>query len=218
MKRPPQIALVCAGAISRTSLTKLPVLIDSLGPVLSSSRRIASRAVNALGAGWPISHFEELSTARTVIISVPDCELDATVRCLEQVKFAWNRRAVVLSNSLRDSAALEPLRLAGAAVGSFHEVDALNRSLFVIEGESAALSAMRVLLGVSSARSIQIHRGARQLYVSAITSATLGIAPALLAASQSLQGAGIKTKQADTLVKALAHRAVDAFDRTKKRG
>jgi predicted short-subunit dehydrogenase-like oxidoreductase (DUF2520 family) len=217
MKKPPQVALVCAGAISRTSLSRLPVLTDRLGPVLSTSMRIASRAVNVLGAGWPVSHYQELSSARTVIISVPDDTLDVTVQQLTKVKFLWKHYAVVLANSLRDSAALEPLHTAGAAVGSFNTMEALDKRLFVIEGEPVAVSAMRGLLDFPAARSIEIDRGVKEVYFAGVKLATSAIIPALAAASETFRLAGIQTKEADTLVKAFAHRAVDAFKRAQRR-
>jgi predicted short-subunit dehydrogenase-like oxidoreductase (DUF2520 family) len=217
LRKPLQVALVCAGAISRTSLSRLPVLTDRLGPVLSSSIRIASRAVNVLGAGWPVSHYEELSSARTIIISVPDDMLDFTVQQLKQVKFSWKRRGVVLANSLRDSTALEPLHTAGAAVGSFNAIEALDKRHFVIEGEPVAVSAMRGLLDFPAARSIEIDRGVKQIYFAGVNLATSAIVPALAAASESFRLAGIQTKEADTLVKAFAHRAVDAFRRAQRR-
>ena len=52
------VALLCSGPVSRSAVTRLPNLRRYLTWVKSSSFHASSRAVNALGAGVPVSACE----------------------------------------------------------------------------------------------------------------------------------------------------------------
>ena len=43
--------LICAGGVSGSILARLPSVLAAVGPVLSSSQRIARRTANSLRAG-----------------------------------------------------------------------------------------------------------------------------------------------------------------------
>ena len=93
MKKLRPVALLCAGPVSRSPLTRLPNLRRHLVWVKSSSYRVASRAVNALGAGTPVEGLEDMKRAGIWVISVPVSELAA----LEISRMReWYRRTLMI--------------------------------------------------------------------------------------------------------------------------
>ncbi|HUS06322.1 MAG TPA: hypothetical protein VMZ52_08505 [Bryobacteraceae bacterium] len=217
MKRLPQAALVCAGAVSRTALARLPNLRNHLGPVLSGSLRVSSRTVNVIGGGWAVASYEDLWTADIIIISVPDTAAETTVKHLAGVKFPWKNRRVILVDSSRDSAILDPLHARGAATGSFNFIDHVDGSRVLMEGHTAAISAMKVLVDRAGTRSVQVNRGGKTLYLAGLDLAASAMIPLLQAASQALRLAGIQSREADALVAGAALRTVGGFSKSQRR-
>src|SRR6266567_3407147 len=130
MKKPPPVALICAGKLTDTPLTRLRALVERLGPVSSSSLRVASRVVNTLRAGYPVSDYEAFQDCSVVVLSVPDGAAVDFVGDLAAAGLDWSKKFAVLFSTLLESDTLAPLAAAGAHTVSLCAVGGFDGRLF----------------------------------------------------------------------------------------
>lgn len=208
-KRP--LALVAAGPISQSFLGRLPWLIEHLGPVKSSSFRLASRISNTLRAGFPVANFDEFEHVRAVFVSVPARSLGQVVEELAQSPVDWRHRTVFLCDADHDSSALEALALRGAATASLAPLEGFDGKRLLIEGSRAALSAARRLIGGSDTRLIELEPGGKNAYLAGITFLTSFSLPMLTAGAECFRLAGLGPRVAAQLVERLSQRTLRGF-------
>jgi predicted short-subunit dehydrogenase-like oxidoreductase (DUF2520 family) len=201
------LALVCAGPISRTTFGRLPHLARKLGPVKSGSLQRASRAVTALGGGRAVSQYQDLDESKTVLLNVPDPQLDAVVAELASA-LTWKDKVVLLCSSPLDSSQLAPLEALGAAVGSFELIAGFEGQRYVIEGSAAAVREMRALLQHGTARAIVIRRGAKKQYLAGVACASSLLTSMIVASVNNLRAAGVPLKQAHSIAANLAGKSL----------
>src|SRR5260370_34854034 len=72
MKRAKPVALVGAGNLTDSPLTRFLWLSDQLGPVKSRSYRLASRISNILRSGHPAKDYGELDACRLILTCLPE--------------------------------------------------------------------------------------------------------------------------------------------------
>src|SRR3954454_24445900 len=96
MKKLRPVALLCAGQVSRSPLTRLPNLRRQLAWVKSSSYRVASRAVNALGAGSPVMDVADMKRAGVWVVSVPVEDLTSALSELRSASVSWEDRVLMI--------------------------------------------------------------------------------------------------------------------------
>ena len=173
----------------------------------SGSLQRASRAVNSIGGGRPVSEYWELNESRTVLINVPDDQLAATVADLA-AGVTWKHKTAILCNSPLDSAQFAQLEALGAGVGSFDAVAGFEGQRYVIEGSSSALREMRVLLNHDLTRVIEIRRGAKEQYLAGVAFATSLVSSMIVASVKSLRAAGIPLGQAHNIAAKLAEKSI----------
>src|SRR4051812_43070422 len=106
-------ALVYAGPVRRSSLTRLPGLGTQLRFVKSSSVATASRAVRALRAGHAVRRYEDMAEADLFLISVPAKAITHIVTELAASELEWKSRIVVLFDSDAESSAFYELTKRG---------------------------------------------------------------------------------------------------------
>ncbi len=207
MTKARSLALVCAGPISRAGIGRLPNLAEQLGPVKSGTMQRASRAVNSIGGGTPVSGYGDLENSRTVLINVPDQHLPAIVAELA-VGVSWKHKVAVLCNSTLDSSSLAPLEALGAAVGSFEPIAGFEGQRYVVEGTSAAIREMRALLQQGRTRVVEIRRGAKTQYLVGVDFVSTLLTSALVASVKNLRNAGLPLKDAHSIAAKLADKSV----------
>jgi predicted short-subunit dehydrogenase-like oxidoreductase (DUF2520 family) len=207
MTKVQSLALVCAGPISRAGIGRLPNLADQLGPVKSGTLQRASRTVNSIGGGTPVSAYRDLENSRTVLINVPDKQLTAIVAELA-AGVGWKHKIAVLCNSTLDSSELAPLEALGAAVGSFDTIAGFEGQRYVIEGSGPAIREMRALLQQGLTRVIEIRRGAKKHYLAGVDFVSTLLTSALVASVKNFRKAGIPLNQAHSIVAKLADKSV----------
>src|SRR5580693_2238998 len=98
MKKAKSVALIGAGKLTDSPLSRFYWLSDRLGPVKSSSYRLASRIANQLRAGCPVRDFEEFHASELILVSVPDPMLAGVLRDLASAPIDFNGKAIVLSS------------------------------------------------------------------------------------------------------------------------
>src|SRR5271165_6763102 len=114
MKKAKSVALIGAGKLTGSPLSRFYWLSDQLGPVKSSSFRLASRIANQLRAGHPVKDFEEFHFSDLILVCVPEPRLPQALSELARSPIDFNGKAVVLSSLWLDSSELRELSARGA--------------------------------------------------------------------------------------------------------
>jgi hypothetical protein len=211
------LALLCAGPVSRSSLAKLPQLRRNLVWVKSTSYRVASRAVNALGAGTPVSEFSEIDGAAVWLVSVPPEEVEWALKELQNADLEWRRRVLLIIDRDTDSDAAASFRHCGAAVASLAPIDA-DGSRYITEGDTDAVRIARWLAGDTHKRVVmQIKKGAKAKYLAGAHAATKQVLPLIAEAMSSFQAAGLSNADAKSLTETLVSGAVRLYFRAGRR-
>jgi hypothetical protein len=211
------LALLCAGPVSRSSLTRLPQLRHNLTWVKSTSFRVASRAVNALGAGTPVSEFSETDRAAVWVVSVPHGEVRSALNELKDAQLDWRRRVLLIMDRDTESDAAASFRSRGAAVASLTPIDA-DASRYIVEGDTDAIRTARWLVGDPHKRLvIQIKKGAKARYLAGAHAATQQVLPLVAEAMSSFQAAGLSNADAKALTETLVSGSVRLYFRAGRR-
>jgi len=95
-------ALVCAGAVNRSFLARMPAFLRSVGPVKASSLRVARRIANTLHAGCAVDAYSALNGAGPIWIAVPEAALERIVLDVA-AEAAVDGAMIVLCATRRDS-------------------------------------------------------------------------------------------------------------------
>lgn len=211
------VALLCGGPVSRSPLTRIPNLQRHLTWVKSSSYRIASRAVNALGAGTPVSEIGEMKRAGTWMISVPPQEIHSALEELGQAGIDWRRRIILIFDAEVESNAGCFFRDAGAFVATFTPVDE-EESRYVVEGDAEAVRVLRGLIEDHRTRRItEIEKGAKGKYLAGAQAATIQLLPLIAKAVQGFQSAGIDPAESKAITETLVTSAMRSYFRAGQR-
>lgn len=218
MTRPPVYGLVAAGRITQSFLPRLPCLRERLGPVKSTSMRLASRIVNGLRAGHAAHSVEALARSKAVLVFVPDSRLAAAVEELTLLGHHWRGKAAILCGSQLDSRPLAPLARLGAAACSLNPIEGSGDRLFVAEGDRAAIRHARQLIGEPHGRLLTIHRDRKALYQAGLGFATSLFTPLIAAAVETLHAGGLPTHQAMTVAESQFQRSLRNYLKSGRRG
>jgi hypothetical protein len=211
------VALLCTGPVSRSPLTRLPVLRRNLAWVKSSSYRVASRAVNALGAGSPVTEVGEMKSAGIWVISVPSAELRPSLDELQSAGIEWRNRILLIFDAEAESHAGAWFQLQGAFVATFSPVDS-EESRYIVEGDSEAVRVLRLLIeDPRSRRVLEIKKGAKATYLAGALAATQCVLPYIADAVECFQTAGIGNPEAKSITETLLASALRSYFRAGRR-
>ena len=108
----------------------------------------------------------------------------------------WTDRAVVLLDDDRDSSALAPLRGRRAAVSSAGMAPPLGRPLMVVEGDAAAVAAVRAWIESARIHVIELKAGAKPLFALGVSAGATLVTPVVDVAMRSLRAAGLSGPEA----------------------
>ncbi|MBI3682680.1 MAG: DUF2520 domain-containing protein [Acidobacteria bacterium] len=199
-------------------MTRIPRLRDRLGPVRSSSYRLASRIANVLGAGQPVELVEALAGADLLLISMPARWLPGCVDELLEAPFVWTAKTILLCDRELDSLALDKLARAGATVGSLSPVDGFDERLYVVEGDRKAVRQARWLLEQPGVKVVAIDPGQKALYSAGICFATSMALPLLTASVETLRSSGLGQNDALAVADRLFQRTLRAYVKSGRKG
>lgn len=217
MKKLRPLALLCAGPVSRSPLTRLPNLRRNLTWVKSSSFRVASRAVNALGAGSAVDNISEMKRAVLWVVSVPIGDLSSALDELRAAEINWARGTLLILSAEAESDTGCWFRGQGASVATFAPIDA-EESRFVAEGDSDAVRMVRSLVDDSrNRRVVEIKKGAKAAYRAGALTATQEVLPMIADAIDCFLSAGISNPEAKAITEVLLTGAMRSYFRAGRR-
>jgi predicted short-subunit dehydrogenase-like oxidoreductase (DUF2520 family) len=211
------VALLCSGPVSRSAVTRLPNLRRHLAWVKSSSFHASSRAVNALGAGAPVTHPNEAKRAGIWVVSVASSELPSALTELKEATLEWTGRILLILDLIAESCVADEFRQSGAAVATFAPIDT-DASRYIVEGDADAVRVARTLIQDSGARRvIEIKKGAKTIYLAGAQAATKNILPLVAEAVECFQSAGLSTPESKSLAETLLTGAMRSYFRAGRR-
>lgn len=210
------VALLCSGQVSRSPLTRLPNLRRNVAWIKSSSYRVASRAVNALGGGIPVVKLDEMKRAWIWVVSVPSAELAYSVKELCSAGLDWRRRTLLILDGEAESEVAACFRAEGAAVATFAPIDT-EESRYVAEGDPDAVRMVRTLVEDPQRRVIEIRKGTKASYLAGTLAATKVVLPYIADAVECFQTAGITNPDAKYITERLLTGAMRSYFRAGRR-
>ena len=114
MKKQPQLGLIVEGNAISSAVLRLPGLAADLGPIKSSGLQGSRRVSNFLRAGYAVSNYEELQSAKLILVRVPDPVLPRVIEELCASELTLPELGFVLCESWLLTETLKPLKARGA--------------------------------------------------------------------------------------------------------
>src|SRR3954447_20412905 len=148
-----QLGLIIEGNSTHSEILRLPSIVQDLGPVKSSSIRVARRHSNQIRAGYPVADYQELHTANLILIKVADSSVPRVVEEICVSDLPLRGLAFALCESWLETETLEPLAKRGANVATLLKLPSLSTQRFVVEGDVKAVRQVRRFLTRNGARS-----------------------------------------------------------------
>ena len=211
MKKLLPVGLVVEGRSTNSIVLSLPNLAGELGPIKSTTLRVARRLSNFLHAGYGVNSYEDLVRCRLLLIRVPDQSISRIVGELCESDLDLSTLAVVLCESWQFGEALEPLRARGAAVGTLLPIISPRRRWFIMDGQTKAARLARQFIEANEGKLLEIRSGRKELYFAAELLATALPIPMFIAAQQALREAGIDGNNLQSLLEELAQKMFKDF-------
>jgi len=208
-----EAALISAGGLTHSFLTRCPAIIRRLGPIKGTSFRVARRIASSLRAGYAVPDYRALEGCTPVWIAVSDPLLDGVIRDFAlQAPLAG--MVVVLCDSLYDARWAHPLQSAHAQVATLNAVEASSERIFVAEGHPEAIRELRRAMAGEKRKLIELKPGAKPIYLSGVRMASEQLVPWIVSAVDALRTAGLARSDAAHVAEALAMQAVHSLKRT----
>jgi len=216
MRKPRRAALLAAGNAAGCPVLRALAQAEAIGPVASTSFRVASRIANTLRAGRAVPSLEEFENCALILISVPAQAAESAVAQLAGAALEWKRHTVIVIGS--DPRPLAPLARLGAVIGLIAAVPGLEERLFVLEGERAALHELRPLLAGRGVRIVLLPPGARARFDAGVSLAGHVLFPLLAAAGSAFDSTRLPRHLTDSVLEKTVHRALRTWLRSRRRG
>ncbi|MDX1981898.1 MAG: DUF2520 domain-containing protein [Bryobacteraceae bacterium] len=194
----------------------MPELVDRLGPVASTSLRLASRFSNILRAGDPVEELAQIHKCGTVLISAanPAVFVDRMLAS----GLDWTGVIVLICDTELGSEELHRLAAAGAHTGSFSPVEGFDQRLFLVEGDSRALAAAKRIVEDEGARPLRIERHRKSLYTAGLSIAHCLALPMVAACAESLRASGLPQNFALDVTERAFQRTLRAYRKGGRKG
>lgn len=201
------VGLIASGRMIESPLIRYPALVSELGPVVASSRRLASRYANALRAGHA-ADARELNLCRLVLIQAPQCDLPAILSMLLEPPIAWKSKVLALIDDDLDAEALRSMREVRAAVGSIALAPSREKGMLVIEGDPAAVRVLSQWAAHARMSCIELKPQCKALYGAGLMAAGSLLPPVLDGAMRSLRASGLSQLDARRILGLVVEMAI----------
>ena len=209
------VGLVCAGGVNQSFLSRMPALLQHLGPIKASNFRVSRKIVKGLRAGYAASHYSALESCQLILVWLPEGKLDRIVRDMTVRTpirpSPFSKNMVVLCECTRDSSAATALRGTGARVATLNLIPESGERLFVAEGHPAALRSVRTLLAEDRRRLIILKPHTKPLFFAGIHASSPLLLPWIAAGMASLRACGLSRSQAAWVGEVLGTRALRRY-------
>lgn len=209
-------ALFGGGLVTKSFVARLPRLAQRVGAVAAPEYRVASRIVNALGAGHAVKDCHQFDLSPLILICARGAVLDYALARLRGAGIVWTRKVVLLCDSGLDSAGLAPLREMGATVGSVQAMEWLpNR--FVAEGDRAAVREARSLVREIGGSLLELDSARMAHYAAALSLSSSLFTPLIAACSECLSAASRNPREPARIVEDLLLKGIRGYSHAARK-
>ncbi len=212
---PNRIGLIASGAVSQSFLARLPFVRERLGPVYSPALRNASRIVNGLRVGIPVSTYGALARCGVILTAVPVDQLNAAIAAAAVPEVRWHHKIAVVCDAASDSGLLAPIQELGAHCASLDVIPATGEARFVAEGDPEAIGVLRKMFG--RANLLVLEKNGKSAYQAGLLLATDLTLELTAAAVESLRTAGLTRPQAVPIIEALVTQTARSYAKAGRR-
>ncbi|HEV8146678.1 MAG TPA: DUF2520 domain-containing protein [Bryobacteraceae bacterium] len=217
MKSVKKAALAGAGGTGRMSLARMPALLRHLGPVKSSSYRVARRLTNALRHGHAVRDYSEFADCQAIWITGSEKWVGGAAAADLAASIALRGKIVILADAWCDSRSSSALCAAGAYSASLNAVEETRERLFIAEGHPEALRYVRSVLSAERRKLIEIEPASKVLYFAGVQFGANLILASIAGAVEALRAAGFSRQDATLLAQAMGARALRGYGRGGRR-
>lgn len=196
--------------MGRVSLTFLPRLPHRLGPVASTSHRLAARIANTLKSGTAVKDFGGLNNCSVILLCAPAGSIDRLAGALANAPVDWNGKVLLLCDSDAYTCDVPKFRELGAAMASINGLDGIA-DRYIVEGDPIALREARALVRDLGGKPIEIASDRIRLYDAALTLSGSLFTPLMETCTECIRQVGVTGPAAATLAEALLQRSIRAF-------
>ena len=194
MKNKPWIGILAAGPMS-PAIFRIADLNVHLGPVASSSLRVASRLANRLKAGNAV-HPEALQQAELILITGPEADFPELLKLAVSSGIDWHGRTAILLDFRRDASDLAPLRDLGASTGTLDPLDAFPDPRFVADADPAARRRLQRFATATKSSIFYLKPGRKQVFAAGAAFTGTLFTPLVAATVDCLKKAGLTPAEA----------------------
>lgn len=188
-------------------------LKDTLGPVASTSYKLAARIANGCRAGRAVRTMDELDAPPAILVVAPgNAALPDVMGLLAKAKISWPGKALVLCDSQAYSARFPEFRERGAAVGSLNPIQGFEDH-YLVEGDAAALREAKALVRGLDGKAVEVPADKVDLFDAALTLSSSLFTPLMEACRECVRRAGIQQPDAGRLLEALFANSLRTFMR-----
>ena len=219
----PTITIIGAGRVGPTLGRRLRERGWRIGAVITRSRKTATAAVRAIGAGHALARLDATALAADVVlITTPDRSIAIVAGKLARLgRHHWQGKTVLHTNGALDRSVLTPLARLGAATGSLHplqtfsgrNVPSLDGCICAIEGTPVALRVARRICRDLGCIPVVIPARAKPAYHAAGALAAGHILAVIEAATRILIAQGFSRRDAVRALLPLTRQTLANFER-----
>lgn len=210
----PRYGVLCAGAVSKSIIGRLPAKAREIGPVAGASYRVASRVANTLRAGYPVRSANALNVVPVVLFHSPPDQAGLLLSLLDAAAIDWARKSLIVCDCRVDRSFTARFCAKGASVAIACEFGIPG--LIVIEGTARAFAAARKIARDLRLRVIEINKSAADTFDASVTLATAAFTPLLDSAAALLRDSGVRDVEAPRLAAALFEQTSRAYAHSGK--
>jgi predicted short-subunit dehydrogenase-like oxidoreductase (DUF2520 family) len=208
-----QLGLIIEGNATHSEILRLPGIVQELGPVKSSSIRVARRHSNQIRAGYPVADYQELHTANLILMKVADSSVPRVVEELCASDLPFPSLGFALCETWLQTEALEPLARRGANVATILKLPSVATARFAVEGQMKAVRQVRRFLARNGARSVELTPEHKHLiFATELLAMTLPISM-LGSARQLLREGGLSGNVLWDILDQMARKMILEFSR-----
>ena len=215
MRKPRPAGLLASGNAAASPVLRALGASHAIGPVASTSFRVASRIVNTMRAGRAVPSVDAFEPCRLVLIFAPAESVGSAVAQLTRAPIDWTHRSVILIGD--DCEPLAPLHALGAMTGVIAAIPGFEERFFLLEGPASAAHELRPLLR-KDVELVLIPPGARAKFDGALTLLGPGLFPLLVAADTAFKSSGVPHRLRDAVLEKTVQRALRAWMKARRKG
>lgn len=208
------LALLTAGSITHSPISRFPQIVKFLGPVKAPTFREASRAVNALKGGTPVRSVQEMKALNLFLLCAPERYVPRTIRDMLESLPDWRGRNVAICSESLDSRDLDPLARRGAHTASITPLEWFEKPFFLVEGHPGAVQQARTIIEAAHGHVVEIDGRGTPLYMASADLTSVMLLPLLESATVSLRRAGIPLSMARKLVERMVSRSLRNYGKS----